>query len=123
MMNKMDEDKRSKGMLSDSDIVQVVDKWVDKVCKSGGRGWSLRVPVDFNHDPYVLITDLTKRFTAQAMKIEELEEQVEDTENALTGAITCIESMKCCGNCAARTLGSFDCGSQNILCTYWSPNE
>lgn len=28
-----------------------------------------------------------------------LKQQIEDTENALTGAIDCINDMKCCGNC------------------------
>lgn len=34
-----------------------------------------------------------------AKQIKELEQQVQDTEQALTGAIDCINDMKCCGNC------------------------
>ena len=30
-----------------------------------------------------------------------------------------IEDMKCCGNCGARTFGTFDCGESNMICDKW----
>jgi hypothetical protein len=30
-----------------------------------------------------------------------------------------IEDMKCCGNCGTRLYGSFDCGTENVLCREW----
>lgn len=32
-------------------------------------------------------------------RIKELENQISETEMALTGAIECINKLKCCGNC------------------------
>lgn len=34
---------------------------------------------------------------------KDLEERVDDTENALTGAIDCINNLKCCGNCGTTS--------------------
>lgn len=48
--------------LSDSELSKACEKWIDDLCKTGGRAWSLRVPVDFNHDPDVLFSELIKRF-------------------------------------------------------------
>lgn len=48
--------------LSDSDLIEAVATWVDKLCKSGGAAWSLSVPVNFNEDPDTLISELVKRY-------------------------------------------------------------
>jgi hypothetical protein len=48
--------------LSDEELCLKVDKWVTDLCRSGGKDWCLRVPVDMRHDPDVLISTLVKRF-------------------------------------------------------------
>jgi hypothetical protein len=53
--------------LSDKELTEKVQEWVSKLCKSGGKAWTLHVPVSFNTDPDMLITELCKRYeTAQS---------------------------------------------------------
>jgi len=48
-------------------------------------------------------TALAQSIQTLTAENQELKERVTDTENALTGAISCIDSMKCCGNCGSDT--------------------
>lgn len=48
--------------ISDQDLIEKCSKWVDSLCKTGGKSWSLKVPVDFNNDPDILFTELINRF-------------------------------------------------------------
>lgn len=48
--------------LSDTELIAKCSDWISKLCKSGGKAWSLRVPVDFENDPDVLFSELIKRF-------------------------------------------------------------
>ena len=49
--------------LSDEELVTKCHDWIDKLCKSGGKDWCLRVPVDFNNDPDMLFCALIERFS------------------------------------------------------------
>lgn len=53
-----------KPSLSNEELIERVQEWVTKLCKSSGRAWTLRVPADVNHDPDFLITELCRRFSA-----------------------------------------------------------
>lgn len=50
--------------LSDTELIAQCSAWISKLCESGGKAWTLRVPVDFRHDPDVLFTELIRRFKA-----------------------------------------------------------
>lgn len=50
--------------LSNAELIDRVEKWVHKLAETGGQAWTLRVPVDFNHDPDMLIIEVCKRFSA-----------------------------------------------------------
>lgn len=52
----------NKTTLSDDELAETLRKWVVKACKTGGRNWTLSVPVDFNRDPDMLIIELIERF-------------------------------------------------------------
>lgn len=54
--------------LTNEELIKKCDEWVTKLCESGGRVWSLRVPVDTNNDPDVLFSELSMRF--QKIEIE-----------------------------------------------------
>lgn len=56
--------------LTDQELVDKVQEWVSKLCKTGGQAWSLRVPVDVNHDPDVLISELCRRFTEKTPNLD-----------------------------------------------------
>jgi len=47
--------------LSDTELIKKCKEWISKLAQSGGSEWSLRVPVDFNHDPDVLFSELCNR--------------------------------------------------------------
>ena len=48
--------------LDDTELITRVEDWVSSLCKSGGRTWSLSVPVNFNRDPDMLICELIRRY-------------------------------------------------------------
>lgn len=52
--------------FSDKELVERVNEIVSKLCKTGGKSWSLRVPVDFNNDPDVLIIEMGQRLLLQS---------------------------------------------------------
>lgn len=54
---------REKCTLSDKELLEKVAEWVSSLAKTGGKSWSLRVPVDFNNDPDMLISELCQRYT------------------------------------------------------------
>jgi len=62
--------------------------------------------------------ELLKRKEKSDNENKELKKQIDDTENALTGAITCVEAMKCCGNC---DYGTKDCLNAVLgnSCGHW----
>jgi hypothetical protein len=62
--------------LTDQELVDKVQEWVSKLCKTGGQAWSLRVPVDVNHDPDVLISELCRRFKKQTEKTTPTEDSI-----------------------------------------------
>lgn len=47
--------------LTDEELINKVKEWISKLCRTGGRAWSLRVPVDPNYDPDILIIELCNR--------------------------------------------------------------
>ena len=49
--------------LSDIELMEECEKWIDKLCKSGGDAWTLEVPVNMNRDPDMLFTELIRRFS------------------------------------------------------------
>ena len=55
--------------LSDTELVAKCSEWISKLCESGGKAWSLRVPIDFKHDPDVLFGELIKRFEASRKRV------------------------------------------------------
>jgi hypothetical protein len=55
--------------LSDTELVSKCSQWISKLCESGGKAWTLRVPVDFTHDPDVLFSELIKRFEASRKRV------------------------------------------------------
>lgn len=36
-------------------------EWISKLCKSGGKAWSLRVPVDPENDPDLIFSEIMRR--------------------------------------------------------------
>lgn len=48
--------------LTDDRLVEAVEQWNQRMCKSGGKDWMLTIPADVNRDPDILIDELCKRF-------------------------------------------------------------
>lgn len=48
--------------LNNEELIKKVRMWVDELCRTGGKGWSLQVPVNMERDPDVLISELCNRF-------------------------------------------------------------
>ncbi len=53
---------RDSSNLKDSELTDRCEKWVNKLCESKGKAWTLCIPPDHGRDPDLLITELIKRF-------------------------------------------------------------
>lgn len=64
--------------LSNDDLIAKAEQWVSDLCKSGGNAWTLRVPVDFCHDPDIIFLELCKRLKAskEVGKVEDVKWQL-----------------------------------------------
>ena len=47
--------------LTNDELIKKLEEWVRSLSESGGESWSLRVPVDPNHDPDILILEVCHR--------------------------------------------------------------
>jgi hypothetical protein len=54
--------------LSDKDLIALARDMVSGLCASGGRTWTLRVPVDFNRDHDMILSELIDRFEKLVME-------------------------------------------------------
>ena len=72
--------------LTDAELYDTVQKWVSKLCDTGGSAWTLSVPVNFDHDPDMLITELCKRQSSLLARHNALVEAVEKTLEAYDSA-------------------------------------
>lgn len=66
----------TKCTLSNAELLAAVKTWGSKLCDTGGRAWTLSVPVNFNRDPDMLITELCKRYAALLARHNALVEAV-----------------------------------------------
>jgi hypothetical protein len=57
-----------KNTLTNEQLIAKAKQWVKELCESGGRKWSLRVPVDLNHDPDVIFIELCNRLEEYALQ-------------------------------------------------------
>jgi len=53
---------KDKCTLTDQELLNRIYKTVSDLCRTGGRSWTLKVPVDFDNDPDMLITELCNRY-------------------------------------------------------------
>lgn len=67
--------------LSDKELIEKAKELVSQLAKTGGKSWSLRVPVDFNNDPDMIFIELCKRLEdAQQQVSIAVEKALEITE-------------------------------------------
>lgn len=53
---------KDKCTLTDLGLIQMLDEWNSKLCITGGKAWTLSVPVNFDRDPDMLISEIIRRF-------------------------------------------------------------
>lgn len=73
--------------LTDEELIEKCNEWVSKLAKTGGKAWSLRVPVNFNTDPDMLFIELDRRMKAYKIlynsTIAAIEELIKEEEDAI----------------------------------------
>ena len=52
----------SECQLTNEELIKKVRGWVDELCRTGGKAWSLHHPVNMERDPDILISELCNRF-------------------------------------------------------------
>lgn len=65
---------KAKCTLSDTELIEKSNDWVSKLAKTGGKAWTLRIPVDFNYDPDMLFIELGNRLKNAAIENAQLKE-------------------------------------------------
>ncbi len=58
--------------LTDSELIEACNNWVKRLCETGGRAWTLSIPVNFNKDPDMLIIELGKRLKQRSIDHSEM---------------------------------------------------
>jgi len=48
--------------LSNEELLIKCEQWINDLCRSGGKAWSLHVPPEVNNDPDFLFSELIDRF-------------------------------------------------------------
>lgn len=81
--------------LTDAELRDAVQKWVSKLCETGGRAWTLSVPVNFDRDPDMLITELCKRYAALLARHTALREEGSMSEKWMPGPWEIDEENTC----------------------------
>ena len=77
MSKDIDKDK-ARCTLSNKELIEKSNEWVSKLAKSGGKDWTLRVPVNFNHDPDMLFIELGKRLESLSTENVQLREALRE---------------------------------------------
>ena len=72
---------RDKCTLTDAELIEKARDWISKLAKTGGREWCLRVPVDFNHDPDMIFSELCNRLEG----VKNTEQQVQPDNGKKNG--------------------------------------
>lgn len=54
--------KTTKCTLTDKELINACDKEMSKMCQTGGKSFTMRVPADVNRDTDLLIYELIERF-------------------------------------------------------------
>lgn len=57
-----DKIKNTECTLSDLELADKCDDAISKMCKTGGRSFTMSVPVNFDSDTDMILTELIKRF-------------------------------------------------------------
>ena len=50
--------------LTDELLIAKSKQLIDELCRTGGRSWTMRVPVDFDKDHDMILSELVERFEA-----------------------------------------------------------
>ena len=50
--------------LTDIELLERCNEWISSLAKTGGKSWTLNVPVNFNRDPDMLFSELANRYKA-----------------------------------------------------------
>ena len=59
--------------LTNKQLIDKAKEWVKKLCETGGRAWTLKVPVDLNNDPDIIFSELCNRLDASTPPVSATE--------------------------------------------------
>lgn len=71
------EEAKFKCMLTDKELIDKCNEWVHILAESGGKRWSLQVPVNFNEDPDMLFTELANRYNTLLIEYKEIKRKLD----------------------------------------------
>lgn len=77
MINEISKQERC--TLSDTELLSKASELIRKLAETGGRSWSLSVPVDFNNDPDMIFCEICSRYEHSVEYINELLDEKKTT--------------------------------------------
>ncbi len=60
-----------------SELIDKAKIWIEKLCKSGGDAWSLRVPPNPKHDPDLIFLELCNRLEYLSKRCQAAENYID----------------------------------------------
>lgn len=73
---------KDKCTLTDAELIASIRNWAGKLAESGGKAWCLQVPVNFNHDPDMLMQEIATRLEGRSDLSPDKEREVAVLEAA-----------------------------------------
>ena len=64
---------RTKCSLSDSELIEKVQDELSKMCQTGGKSFTMRIPAKVNEDTDLLISEMVARFKELSVKTVKLD--------------------------------------------------
>ena len=69
---------RTKCSLSDSELIEKVQDELSKMCQTGGKSFTMRIPAKVNEDTDLLISEMVARFKELSVKTVNLDAVVRE---------------------------------------------
>lgn len=63
--------------LTNEQLIEKAHQWIKSLAETGGKSWTLKVPVDFNNDPDMIFSELCNRL--QSTPPSPMEEALKDS--------------------------------------------
>lgn len=69
--------RKEQSEIPSQTLIDSAREWISKLCKTGGKAWSLRIPPDFEKDPDMVFGEICRRIEHWEARCNAAEEYIE----------------------------------------------